>query len=53
MKEYGFYWVRFRNENEWVVARRYDDGEWMTCGNEVGWSQSEFAEIGPRIEPPT
>ena len=51
----GFYWVRFVGYEDWSIARYYvtslSDG-WNICGREELWDVSDFAEIGPRVEPP-
>jgi len=59
----GFYWVLMRT-GEWSVAQvdfigDSDDEKgdasawsWSAIGSEEPWALEDFAEIGPRIEPP-
>ena len=62
MREAGFYWVRRLNSKrdaappvvaEWEpYIDSPTDGLWYLCGSDNIWKDSDFDEIGPKIEIP-
>ena len=63
----GYYWVKFGDRDTWEVANldteMWDSSEdrysksraaWtLCCGRGILHVESEFKEIGPRIDPPS
>lgn len=47
----GYYWVYFKDniQDEWVIAE-YTGIEWFLIRNEDPYEDSDFHEIGPKIE---
>jgi hypothetical protein len=47
--ERGYYWVKLNGE--WTIAELWDSDPnmWFVCGNEMDYSDSEFDEIGERV----
>jgi hypothetical protein len=47
----GFYWVHWKDNwrNEWMVAEYFHQA-WYVTGDSNRYEQSDFYEIGPRIE---
>ena len=56
-RKYGYYWVRFSKDDNWVVAKWtdwYRDDLWIVFDySEARFDDSDFHEINEvRIEPP-
>ena len=56
-REPGFYWVSVWGGDDWRVAeyRTVKDGRkyWLVCGDADQWDETDFEEIGERVERPT
>ena len=50
LRSKGFYWVRYYNE--WMVAEYQGTelGYWYMCGNECGFNDADFEDIGDQIK---
>lgn len=53
-REYGYYWIKWNDEEEWTIAEwRNDCAErWSIVGSELYYPDSEI-EVGAKIERPT
>jgi hypothetical protein len=59
IRKEGYYWIRPRDWNEFVVAEwrtqnkiLSGDGEWWVPGDDTPWSDFEIEVISGRLEPP-
>lgn len=53
-REFGYYWVKIQNVQEWTIAEYLDmgKGRWMLFGYHGPVYEQDFTQIGPRILPP-
>jgi hypothetical protein len=48
----GYYWVKIKNYDDWIIALFTGNDEWYLCGEEDEIFESQFSEIGERITEP-
>lgn len=48
-REDGYYWVRSRNQESWIVAEWINGSFWL-AGIDDPYQPGDFAEIGAKIE---
>jgi hypothetical protein len=51
-REHGYYWIKWSEEEGWIVGKRSDDG-WNICESGETYRDESKFEIGAKIETPS